>query len=373
MPSGPKKILILTAGFGEGHNTAARNVRQGLLHVGGDQVEADVLDCLALTYGEANEFTRKLYIGAINETPKVWQGFYNMLDKTRIFEQTLFSMRKLERNLGVLMEEKKPDIVCTTYPIYAFLFNRLYPDPAKRPFRLVNIVTDSISVNSLWYRSPSDEWLVPNIQTSEVMIQAGVPADRLKVFGFPVQLDFHLSDKKQIPPDPATEIPRILYIINSGKLKAPDTVRALLDATPARLTISVGRDQTLRSLIEEVTSAYPGRVELLGWTDQMPRMMMTHNLLITKAGGATVQEALAACCPLIINQVVPGQEEGNWELIRRIEGGALASNPQEVADWTKKAFADNASLAKRWQANLRASCRADSSLQIARHLLSSTP
>jgi UDP-N-acetylglucosamine:LPS N-acetylglucosamine transferase len=72
--------------------------------------------------------------------------------------------------------------------------------------------------------------------------------------------------------------------------------------------------------MESVAAAYPGRVDLLGWTDRMPQMLMSHNLVITKAGGATVQEALAACCPLIINQVVPGQEEGNWELVRRIEG-----------------------------------------------------
>lgn len=372
MPSGPKKILILTAGFGEGHNTAARNIRAGLLHIAQDQVQTEVIDAFAETYGATNEFTRKLYIGAINETPKIWQRFYSMLDQTRIFERTLFSMGKLEQALGRLMEDKKPDIVCTTYPIYTFLFNRLYPDPKLRPFRLVNVVTDSISVNSLWYRTPSDEWLVPNTQTAEVMKQAGVPADRLKVFGFPVQLAFHLPEQRILPPDPATETPRILYIINSGKLKAPDTVRAILEACSASLTVCVGRDLALRQTIESVASDYPGRVELLGWTDEMPRMMMSHNLVITKAGGATVQEALAACCPLIINQVVPGQEEGNWELIRRIEGGALASSPQEVASWTQKALADNAALAKRWRDNLCAVCRADSSLQIAKHLLSYT-
>ena len=32
--------------------------------------------------------------------------------------------------------------------------------------------------------------------------------------------------------------------------------------------------------------------------------------------GAT-QEAIAARCPMIVNQIVPGQEEGNYELLRR--------------------------------------------------------
>ncbi|NJK92753.1 MAG: galactosyldiacylglycerol synthase [Blastochloris sp.] len=369
MPSTPKKILILTAGFGEGHNTAARNLREGLLHVGGESVQAEVLDCFADSYGAYNEFTRKAYIGAINETPKLWQLFYRMLDQTRIFELTLPTMAKLQKDLGKLITSQQPDLVCTTYPIYAFLFNRLYPDPAQRPFRLINVVTDSISVNSLWYRTPSDQWLVPNTQTAEVMQAAGTPSDRLHVFGFPVQLAFHLPDQRRTPPDPSTQTARILYIINSGKLKAPATVRAILESSSAHLTVSVGRDQRLRRQIEHVALTFPGRVELLGWTDQMPQMMMSHNLVITKAGGATVQEALAACCPLIINQVVPGQEEGNWELVRRIQGGALAQNPQEVAHWVKKALDQNAALAKTWHHNLQAVCRADSSIQIARHLL----
>ena len=45
---------------------------------------------------------------------------------------------------------------------------------------------------------------------------------------------------------------------------------------------------------------------------------MTHHLVISKAGGATVQEAIAARCPMIVNQVIPGQEEGNARLIWRI-------------------------------------------------------
>ena len=46
----------------------------------------------------------------------------------------------------------------------------------------------------------------------------------------------------------------------------------------------------------------------------MPELMMSNHLVISKAGSAIVQEAIAARCPMIINQVIPGQEEGNAEL-----------------------------------------------------------
>jgi UDP-N-acetylglucosamine:LPS N-acetylglucosamine transferase len=48
-------------------------------------------------------------------------------------------------------------------------------------------------------------------------------------------------------------------------------------------------------------------------------MMHENHLLIGKAGGATVQETIAAKCPMIINHVVAGQEEGNARLDRRNE------------------------------------------------------
>jgi UDP-N-acetylglucosamine:LPS N-acetylglucosamine transferase len=35
--------------------------------------------------------------------------------------------------------------------------------------------------------------------------------------------------------------------------------------------------------------------------------MLESHLLISKAGGATVQETIAAKCPMIISQVVPGR------------------------------------------------------------------
>lgn len=369
MATTPRKILILTAGFGEGHNTAARNIQKGLQHLGGETIHTEMIDLFAICYGAFNEFSRKLYIGAINKTPKLWQRVYQLLDHTRLFEWTLPTMCKMQKDLKNLMETHQPDIVCTTYPVYAFLFNRIYPDPQKRPFHLINIVTDSISVNSLWFRTPSDQWLVPNHQTAEMMIQAGTPASQVHTLGFPVQLAFHLSKEAQSPPDPTTEKPKILFIINSGKIKAAATLREVLKTSQVNLTVSVGRDQSLRELIEDVTKDYPNRVELLGWTDQMPQMMMSHNLVITKAGGATVQECLAACCPLIINQVVPGQEEGNWELVKRIKGGALATNPMDVASVIQKAFSNDASLIKEWRKNLQAVCRSDSSIQIADHLL----
>jgi hypothetical protein len=61
-----------------------------------------------------------------------------------------------------------------------------------------------------------------------------------------------------------------------------------------------------------------------------PELLMSHHVVVSKAGGATTQEAIAARCPMIVNQVVPGQEEGNCELLLRHGAGALATTPEAV-------------------------------------------
>jgi processive 1,2-diacylglycerol beta-glucosyltransferase len=52
--------------------------------------------------------------------------------------------------------------------------------------------------------------------------------------------------------------------------------------------------------------------------------MAASDVVLTKAGGATVHECLAAGVPAVVNYVIPGQEEGNLELLERLGCGCRA-------------------------------------------------
>ncbi len=69
-----KKILILTAGFGEGHNSAARGIRDGLRKISPEGVQVELHDLFAETYGFGNDWARVLYMGMINRTPQDLAG-----------------------------------------------------------------------------------------------------------------------------------------------------------------------------------------------------------------------------------------------------------------------------------------------------------
>jgi processive 1,2-diacylglycerol beta-glucosyltransferase len=72
------KVLLLTAGYGEGHNAAARGLQAALAESG---AEAKVLDLFAQTGGNFYERTRRGYIDLINRAPKLWAAMYGLIDK----------------------------------------------------------------------------------------------------------------------------------------------------------------------------------------------------------------------------------------------------------------------------------------------------
>ena len=359
-----KKVLILTAGFGDGHNTAARNVADALEFVS-DDVKVEVLDVFQSSLGVVNDILRKTYLGLARYAPGVWNGIYSMLDNSKSLEQKLLSFGKLKSALSDILDSAQPDCVVSTYPVYGHVIQEIYRDHSERPFRFITVVTDSISVNSSWYRAPSDWFCVPNEATAEVLREHGVAGEKIKAFGFPVSPVFAEMKAGELPEMECVPPFKILYIINTGKKKSGKAIDRLLEIPSTRLTITVGRDAELKEELTRRTREFAGRVQVLGWTNQMPRLMLTHHLVVTKAGGATVQEAIAARCPMILNQVLPGQEEGNARLVEEAGGGVVAEKNREAAEWVAKAFSGDGRVWRRWRENLAKISRPDASIRVA--------
>ena len=105
----------------------------------------------------------------------------------------------------------------------------------------------------------------------------------------------------------------------------------------------------------------------------MPELMGSHHIFIGKAGGATVQEAIAAQIPFVVSHVVPGQEEGNIALIQQTGIGALAAaNPDHVLHVIKGAMVNDGALWRTWRKNLVHLQKPSASQSIAKFLLEQT-
>lgn len=368
MKPAPARVLVLTAGFGEGHNAAARNLAAALDAERGPGT-AHLADLFALVSPRLNAVSRRAYLAAINRTPRLWSRFFAWLDRARPLPRHLWIFRREQACLARLLAETRPAAVCSTYPVYGFM-----PDAPAAAGDLraphYNVVTDSISIHSLWHLPRCAGWYVPNPDTAAVLADAGLPPERIHALGFPVPAILADQSPPLHPPNLAAgHQPRILYIINSGTRHAEATARRLLAETDWEVTCAVGRDEALRTRLQALAAHRRTPAVILGWTDQIPRLLLTHHVVISKAGGATTQEAVAARCPMIVNQIVPGQEEGNHELLRRHRIGAYAPDPEAVITALRAAFAGRGARWREWREALEPLARPQAARAIARHLL----
>ena len=217
---------------------------------------------------------------------------------------------------------------------------------------------------------PSEGWFVTDDDSGQFLRNAGVPADRITLSGFPVARQFADRPAHWQPPEPFLGgKKRILFMINSGRQRAIETACALLQVENWPITVTTGRDSALQREIAQLAHRAPASCEILGWTDRIPELLMTHHIATGKAGGATTQESINALCPLLVNQIVPGQEEGNYELLRRAGSGALTRTPHATVDFVHAAFEHDALLWLKWRANLRRIARPDAARAIAAQVL----
>jgi len=359
----PPRILITTAAYGEGHNAAAHALATAFNEDAPGT--AVVVDVFALTHPRLNAAVRRVYLAAINGTPRLWKLIYALMDRPGFMAILAWFMGAQSRMLEKVIARERPTAICSTFPAYAALLQEL----ARRGRLSIphfNVVTDSISINSVWWRPGCDGWFVPNEDSAEVMRAAGVDPLRLHVTGFPVTPYFRRNEGVVTrPPLSRGAAPRVLYIINSGTHNAEETARLLLAEDAWEITCTVGRDEALRGKLQAVAGKRRLRADILGWTDQIPKLLMTHHVVVSKAGGATTQEAIAARCPMIVNQVVPGQEEGNCELLLRHGAGALATTPAAVIETLRAAFSSSGLGWHAWRSALEPMARPDAARTIA--------
>ena len=73
----------------------------------------------------------------------------------------------------------------------------------------------------------------------------------------------------------------------------------------------------MKSKFEEIVKEYnrEQNVRIIGYTNEVPKLMKTSDLVISKPGGLTSTESIASGLPIIVINPIPGQEESNAEYL----------------------------------------------------------
>lgn len=360
-------ILLLTAGFGDGHNTAARNVMHALNRLA-PQEEALIVDVVDLAHPLLAPPMKQGYQMLITRAPWAWAWMFAQSAKMN-FDSGPDTLVALRNAIGKLLEKHRPRAIVCTYPLYPKLLQQLRAKGVSVP-PVCTVITDSISIHPAWLLAPSDGYFVADEDSKQSTLKLGAEPAHVHVTGFPVSLDF-------MTPPPASDCAsphgKILYLPSTSVGHVEGTLAALhpLIASGVKLTLPVGKHASrLYHVVTRFIDSLPGAdIEILGWTNRIPHLLQTHDFVICKAGGAILHESLAATCPAIIDYVVPGQEEGNAELLTKHECGVTTKNPRETGEQAARLLANDRAEAKRMKANMLAHSDPDAAIKIAKQVL----
>ncbi|MEO1857420.1 MAG: hypothetical protein ABGY95_08680 [Rubritalea sp.] len=345
----PPRIIITTAGFGEGHNSAANHLAVALE----SNAEVEIIDPCDRGAPWVNERIRQFYRFVTTHTPKTWSRIYRSTERHDFSKERLPLMQKPENALHESILSFEPDAIISTYPLYPYFLERSFQRGAKR-VPVFTAITDSIEINSSWTKAPTDYWLVTDELTKKKLVEKGLPSEKIIVTGFAVHPRF--QNLPSIPVDSPCDPFKVLYFPTSKKPTVRRFMRAILNASEGNTEVTVVLGRNVRKLYDrarEIQLEYPGRVQIKGWTRRVPELLSEHHLVVAKAGGATVHEAIAAKTPMLIHHLVPGQEEGNIALIKHIDAGQLTETSKQVLDAILEMTADNAKIWRRMKRNMQ--------------------
>lgn len=327
-------VLFLTATYGQGHVQAARALMEALEELRPDLrcVSVDFFDLVNPVFNAA---TRLAYIYSVRKAPVLWRQFYlrtARIDPDSFWQQRLYHLG--DRAVCRTVQATRAGIVVSTHPtpggVVAELDaeGRLVPPPDLT----VTVVTDYV-LHSQWVHPNTELYLVPCADVADDLVARGIPARRVEVTGIPVRRGF------RTPPDRAAarlrwglepELPVVVVMIGAhGMMRgAVEACRRLaLVREPLQLVVVTGFDRQLFHAVSARVVGSPHPVRVLGYVHDVPQLMAAADVLVTKAGGLTVSEALATGACTVVYSPIPGQEEGNADYLRRHGAAEVASDP----------------------------------------------
>lgn len=354
--------MILTASYGEGHNTAAKGLKAAIDARPG--MTATIHDPFPEALGDRYQSSRSDYLNIVNNFPLLWSGIYRLVDAFPVGFAAPTLLSKLTHQLAAKLSEQQPDIILSVYPLYPYLLPEAFLLAGLPSIPILTVITDSITINSIWHRRRTEGFIVPNPQSASVLRHAGIPDSLILDEGFPVSPSFHTEQLERLNPT-ATNRLKVLFMINGNRQRSREIAVHLLQRDDITATVTVGHDTALAAELAKCIPAEHRESRILGWVSDIPSLLRTHHVVIGKAGGATVQESLAAVTPMLITQIFPGQEEGNARLLLENGCGVFVEKNADVFQTIDSLCADNFSRWHQMQSACQKLSRPDASIRIA--------
>lgn len=322
-----ERTLILAAGVGSGHNSAARAVEDALAASGlGGEVQR--IDALDTTNELFNRLYDDAYFALAAEAPWLVSWGYDQQDAPfkiapllRWFEEV--NTTSLVREI----RDYRPDLVIATHFMPARLVSLMLA--RRQVAAALDVVTTDFDFQGLWLSTPLTRMYVAREETRQYLLTLGLPEERVVTSGIPVRPEFSRPlDVEAVRARYGLrgDVPVVLISAGaSGGPKALQVVRQCLAIdTSFQAVVVCGRNEELKTQVEELVAG-SDRFTVLGFTQEMPALMRISALFVGKPGGLSSSECMAAGLPMVIVDPIPGQEVRNADFLLE-EGAAVRCN-----------------------------------------------
>ncbi|PWV90643.1 processive 1,2-diacylglycerol beta-glucosyltransferase [Paenibacillus cellulosilyticus] len=331
------RILIIYASYGDGHLQAARAIRDALQRQGIEASRIRLVDLMAQASPLLNEVSRRFYMHSYSKLPTLYGWVY---DRTRpmkhdsLFGGWLHSFGK--EKLRRLLLTERPDAVVYTFPVFAA--------PASRTKAYPHVPTSAVvtdfDLHCRWVHPHVDRYFVATAELKTELVKLGIADRRITVSGIPIKPSF-----AELQPNPQwyakygfpEDRPIVLVMAGAAGVMpdVPEVCEALLEDKAVHIALVCGRNETLaaslRIRFQHQLAETGGRLHLFGYVETIHELMAIADCLVTKPGGITLSEGLAAGLPLFIYRPVPGQEKHNALFLHSKGAAQIARHPQELS------------------------------------------
>ena len=154
-------------------------------------------------------------------------------------------------------------------------------------------------------------------------IQFGCQPNRVVCTGIPVRADLTEIHKDKAKLRSLYNLdPKLPLMLAVGSKRVTSLIDYLNVVNhcgfPIQIVMAAGGDNDLYRQMREIEWHVP--VKIYKYCSTLSELMLASDMILTKAGGLITSESLAAGLPMLLCDVLPGQEEGNAKFVE--EGGA---------------------------------------------------
>jgi processive 1,2-diacylglycerol beta-glucosyltransferase len=344
------KILIISSDTGGGHRSAAAAIVAGVQKFfEGESYAIRVVRAVE----ESHHLSAKLVslYNWILRNRQHWMKYYYWFINYVRPETSRFFYKRCVGYVVELFERWCPHVVVSVHPLTQHIFARVLKElnlAGRVP--LVSVVTDPCY--GFWKGWACDDvtlYLVASDDARRQLIDYGVAPERIKISGLPVHPKFAYpgeeaaqAARRALGLDPE----KFTVFVNAGWIGGGNIPQIFSELVRGELDMQAiflaGKNEDLRVAAETIALDAPFPIKVIGYSDEIEKLMSAANVMISKLGGLTTFEALACRVPIIadvITEPMP-QEAGTANLIEERGAGVMLKRSIDIVPVVRRMMED---------------------------------